>query len=146
MSDNKAIIEDFLSHNGVTDAELAHFGVKGMRWGVRRGENQTGGSGRQSRKELRKERDSQIENARETVRQKSIELESQAFKTYTAKTHAGRVAATKAYDRMSAEIANSPEYATASKMTSQEKRVVGSVLAMYGGATVALIALSKVGS
>ena len=45
MSDNKAIIEDFLSHNGVTDAELAHFGVKGMRWGVRRGENQTGGSG-----------------------------------------------------------------------------------------------------
>ena len=37
MSDNKAIIEDFLSHNGVTDAELSHYGVKGMRWGVRRG-------------------------------------------------------------------------------------------------------------
>lgn len=37
MSDNKAIIEDFLSHNGVTDAELIHYGVKGMRWGVRRG-------------------------------------------------------------------------------------------------------------
>lgn len=36
MSDNKAIIEDFLSHKGITDAELAHYGVKGMRWGVRR--------------------------------------------------------------------------------------------------------------
>lgn len=37
MSGNKAIIEDFLSHNGVKDAELSHYGVKGMRWGVRRG-------------------------------------------------------------------------------------------------------------
>ena len=37
MSDNKAIIEDFLSHNGATNEELAHYGVKGMRWGVRRG-------------------------------------------------------------------------------------------------------------
>lgn len=146
MSDNKAIIEDFLSHNGITDAELSHYGVKGMRWGVRRGKNQTGGSGQQSRKERRKEKDSQIEKAREIVRQKNIELESQAFKTYTAKTEKGRMAATKAYDRMSAELVNSPEYATANKMTSREKRVVGSVLAMYGGATVAMIALSKVGS
>jgi hypothetical protein len=32
--------EDFLQHmSTLTDDELAHFGVKGMRWGVKRGDN-----------------------------------------------------------------------------------------------------------
>ena len=56
---------------------------------------------------------------------REIELERQAFKTYSANGEKAVQAAIRKYDKMAADLISNPDAATAARMTSGEKWAVG---------------------
>lgn len=114
--------------------ELKHYGKKGMKWGVRN-EDPSGSSGGLSRKEKRAAKNAEIEEARDRQRMRAVELDKQAFRTYTANGQKATEAAVRKYDKMQAELLTNPDAATAAKMTSGEK----AALAVNWGLTAAVI-------
>lgn len=100
---------------------LAHFGVKGMKWGVKR--------------QQRKEKNQQIRDARQRIANKEAEiinLDRQANKASSTKE---RARLDKLSTKKAVDLFNSPDHATAARMTSGEKWVNGIML----GTTVAIV-------
>lgn len=142
-------VDNYLESMGMeVGSDLKHYGKKGMKWGVR---NEDGGSGggavrgeaRAARKAKRQAENDEIEGARERQRMRGIEIERQAFKTYTANGEKAVQAAVKKYDKMSADLLTNPDASTAMKMTSGEKLSAGiqwgvaaAGLAVYAGVKV----------
>lgn len=120
-------VDNYLEHMGLeVGDELKHYGKKGMKWGVRNDDD--GGKGRPgggdkgpSRKERRAAADAEINDARDRQRMRGVELERQAFKTYSANGQKAAEAAVRKYDKMNAELLSNPDATTAAKMTSGEK-------------------------
>jgi len=134
-------VDDYLAHMGVeVDDELKHYGKKGMKWGVRK--NAIAKSSGLSRQERKAAKNKEITDARERQRMRGVELERQAFKTYSANGRAAAEAAVRKYDKMADELVNNPDAATAAKMTSGEKIANGINWAIVGGLTAASIGLS----
>lgn len=104
--------------------ELAHYGTKGMKWGVRRAQ--------------RKERNAQIKGARQRIASKQAEVHSLARQSSKAKTAAERARLDKLATKKAKELFESPDHLTASRMTSGEKWMTGVLL----GTTVAVGAAS----
>lgn len=134
-------VDDYLAHVGVeVDDELKHYGKKGMKWGVRK--EAIAKSAGLSRKERKAARNKEIEDARNRQRMRGVELERQAFKTYSAKGRAAAEAAVRKYDKMADDLVNNPDAETAAKMTSGEKAANAVNWTIVGGLTVAAMALS----
>lgn len=119
---------------------LEHYGVKGQKWSVTR--NTPNGATNKAARVTRKMKNQQILDARSRQKDRSFQLERQAFKTYSA---SGDKAARKAqdkYSKMEAQLLNNPDAKTASKMTSGEKAVVAGA---YGGLALVTIGLMATG-
>jgi len=134
-------VDSYLAHMGVeVDEELKHYGKKGMRWGVRK-EPGTGGAA-PSRRERKAAKNKEITDARDRQRMRGVELERQAFKTYSSKGRAAAEAAVRKYDKMADDLMKNPDAATAARMTSGEKAAAAVNWTIVGGLTVASIALA----
>lgn len=134
-------VDDYLAHMGVeVDDELKHYGKKGMKWGVRK--NEIAKSAGLSRRDRKIARNKEITEARERQRMRGVELERQAFKTYSANGRAAAEAAVRKYDKMAEDLLSNPDAATAAKLTSGEKAAAAVNWAIVGGLTAASIGLS----
>jgi hypothetical protein len=134
-------VDDYLAHVGVeVDDELKHYGKKGMKWGVRK--SAIAKSAGLSRRERKIAKNKEITDARERQRMRGVELERQAFKTYSANGRAAAEAAVRKYDKMAEDLLSNPDAATASKLTSGEKAAAAVNWAIVGGLTAASIGLS----
>ena len=137
-------VDNYLEHLGLeVGDDLKHFGVKGMKWGVTRDRGGSGGSGGgdkgPTRKEKRAAANAEIEGARTRQRERSVELERQAFKTYSANGEKATKAALAKYDKMELDLLNNPDAATAARLTSGEKIAVG---VQWGILTVGMAGLT----
>lgn len=90
---------------------LAHFGVKGMKWGVKRAQ--------------RKERNQQIKTARRNIRDKENDLMDTVRKADKAKTAGERAKLDKLATKKAKDLFDDPDQLTASRMTSGEKWING---------------------
>lgn len=88
---------------------LEHFGVKGMKWGVRRDKPST----------------SAIISARTRVAGRQRQLQAQADKLNLARTDKERTREAKTFAKMEADFLKSPDRATAARMTKGEKFIMG---------------------
>ena len=143
------LAHSYLSSVGidVDDDAIEHYGKKGMKWGVRHDIPAAGGAGgggaaaAPSRKERKAANDKAIMDARDRQRTRAVELERQAFKTYSANGEKAAAAALKKYDKMEMDLLHHPDGATAAKMTSGEKASAAVSWAIVGGLSVAAIGL-----
>lgn len=91
--------------NPPLDDALAHVGVKGMKWGVRK----------------KRATSDQIREARVKVRNQESQINKQASRVDNAKTAKSRAAAQKKHHEMSMSYLKSPDRETASRLTTGEK-------------------------
>jgi len=135
-------VDNYLAHYGVEvdDDEIKHYGKKGMKWGHRKAEIATAAG--MSRRDRKMAKNKEITQARERQRMRGVELERQAFKTYSAKGRAAAEAAVRKYDKMADDLVNNPDAATAAKMTSGEKTAAAVNWSIVAGLTAATWALS----
>lgn len=101
---------------------IAHFGVKGMKWG--------------QRKAARRERNAQIKSARQRIATKESEIHAHVRAANKAKTTAERARHDRLATRKANELFNSPDHLTASRMTTGEKWTTG--LLLGGGTALAV--------
>lgn len=144
-------VDDYLAHLGIdppdlilTEDEFAHFGKKGMKWGVRNDDSSGGaggGSSQPSRKEKRAAQNEEIISARGRQREREVEVQRQAFKTYSASGEKAAAAALKKYDKMEADLLTNPDAATAAKLTSGERTANNISLGVLAIGAVGLTAL-----
>ena len=90
---------------------IEHFGTKGMKWGVRR--------------QQRKERNTQIKTARKNIRKKEDEIHDLDKRARKSKSATERASLDKLATKKAAALFNSPDHATAARMTTGEKWVTG---------------------
>lgn len=144
MSD---LAHSYLSSMGidVDEEAIEHYGKKGMRWGVRNdsssGGAAGGGAAGPTRKEKKAANNQAILDARDRVRQRNVELERQAFKTYMASGEKAAAAALKKYDKMELDNLTHPDQKTAVKMTSGEKASAAVSWAILGAVGIGLGAI-----
>lgn len=165
MSDT---VDAYLAHMGVeVDDEIKHYGVPGMKWGKRKAASsntgsssgpssnsapraQERGAARAARKAAREKNNQEINEARLRQREREVELERQAFKTYAANGEKAIAAATRKYERMEANLLENPDAATAAKLTTGEKWATGVNLALGAASVVGYVgymaALKKAGA
>lgn len=108
-----------------TDDFLEHYGVKGMKWGVRRNRDSSGsgGPGRIART-MKKidDRDTRIENARLNVEKRRSEIAKtrREMKRETKAFSKERKAGRNDIRNMKLDLLNDPDTVTATRMTSGE--------------------------
>ena len=150
----------------LTDAEkekvrtdvLAHYGVPGMKWGVRRNRDDSGPSRREQRRQASRDRDAEILNARS--RQAKVEanftkrqgnLDALAAKTYSTRygskehfeANAKYERAVKKIEKDYEASLSSPDAVTAARLTRGEKIATGVMAGVGAAFVVGSIALSK---
>jgi hypothetical protein len=110
-----------------TDDFLAHYGVKGMKWG--------------KRKAARLERNREILSARGRQVEREDKYEQSVVDYFNAKTRSGKAKAERAMAENEKKLINSPDAAMAAKLTSGEKWANGAAWASAGIATATYAAL-----
>ena len=105
--------------------ELAHHGVKGMKWGVRR--------------QMRRERNQQIKTARRNISAKQHELHDIQRRANKTKSASERAKLDALSSKKAAELFNHPDQVTAARLTSGEKFTT----ALLIGGSAAVIGTSR---
>ena len=100
----------------ISEQVLEHYGVKGMKWGVRRK-----ASDKTARRQAKKQRNADIKAAREKMKQNWDKAGKKEEAYYAAKTAAGKKKAEIDLDNFLLKMSKSPEAALASQRTSREK-------------------------
>jgi hypothetical protein len=126
------------------DDWMAHHGILGMHWGVRKSESSSP-SKKQTRKETRQARDKEIIAARLRQNKRVATVQKAAARTYLETTKKGQEAAEKAYERAEKILINNPDADTASKMTHGEKVLNGLAWGTFGALTIGSIAIAAKG-
>lgn len=123
-----------MSKNGIVSPSeqvedfLAHYGVKGMRWGVRKLDN---GNRTKVRPKRASYDDIRSARRRQTARESAIEEARDRIKA-APKGSAAASKAGEAHQKAVSEYLNSPDRVTANRLLKGEKVALG-VLAAFGG-------------
>lgn len=132
----------------MTDTELAHYGVKGMKWGVTR-EGPSRSERRAERKAKKKadwdEHDKNVMGARQRQADRVKEMDKLAAKTYSATSELGRLKAEAAYNKLANETMNGLDAQAAQVLTRGERQVNGALLSVGLVALAASAALTIAG-
>lgn len=106
-----SVPDTYLAQSAFDDVDdfLEHFGVKGMKWGVRRDKPSTNA----------------IISARTRVAGRQRQLQSQADKLNLATSEKSRNKEAKTFAKMEADFLKSPDRVTAARMTRGEKYILG---------------------
>lgn len=116
----------------MTNVELAHVGVKGMKWGVRKDDSAP--SARSQRKAAKKaewdEHDRNVMGARERQAGRVKELDQLAARTYSATSELGRARATVAYNKLQTETLTGLDAQAAQVLTRGERRATQAIAAI----------------
>lgn len=115
------------------DTALAHYGVKGMKWGQRKAESSSSSGKRPSRRQARKQRNADIRRARVATAVRQGKLEEGIIDLEFGDTKRVRANGARMIAKYSDQLANSPDTQTAQKLTTGEKWTLG-----LGGAAMAL--------
>lgn len=129
VPEDGTVLKHYAIGEVMDDADsLAHFGIKGMRWGVRRGDT-SGGSAGPTFKEARREVRTVSKSARTAIKEGK-----------KAKDQAGRDAAADKYDAQVRKKLDTPEFKAAfNKANTMSKgEMVAHVLAFNGGAAITI--------
>jgi hypothetical protein len=111
--------------------ELAHYGVKGMRWGVRKDRASSSGPSGPTRAQRRQARDAEILAARKTVQAYQVRSLRNELNFYKSLVTGGRKEAFRILRRDAKEFANSPELKIAQRRTTGEKWLLGAGAALF---------------
>jgi hypothetical protein len=109
--------------------ELAHHGVKGMKWGVRR--------------QMRRERNQQIKTARRNIANRQAEIHAIERRANKTKSASERAKLDALSTKKAAELFNHPDQTTAARLTSGEKFTTALLI---GGSAAVIGASGAVGS
>lgn len=126
-------VEEILARSGIKDDSLQHFGVKGMRWGIRKAEDSADGSSAKPKKST-KPTNADIKSARERQKTRAREFEEASAEYYTSRTAKGEAAAERLMRNKEWELYNGPDRDIADRMTTGEKVVTG----IFAGAPIAI--------
>lgn len=121
------------------DEFLAHYGVKGMRWGVRK-RSEGGGSSEPTRKERRAQKNREIVTARSRQAARERNFQEAQAEFIVARTNKGQDRAERMMRQMEREYYTHPDAATAQRMTSGEKWATGLTLVGFGLSAASLVA------
>lgn len=113
--------------------ELLHYGVKGMRWGVRKDRSSSAGP---SRWEKRRARDQEIKDARARQASRQGETLKAEAALYNSVVTGGRKEAVATLRERQNDYFKNPDYALAAKKTTGEK-AVATMLVAYGAGILA---------
>lgn len=115
------------------DDFIKHYGKKGMRWGVRKSEDSSGGSSKPRRP---KNADIKAARSRQDDRVRDFQEKSAAY--YTSRSSKGEAFAERTMRNAEWDLFNNPDVAVAGRMTTGEKWVTG----FFVAAPVVVAALS----
>lgn len=145
-----------MSHISLGDipmSELAHHGVKGMKWGVRRTPEQLGNKKpKKPKKKKITNHDIKSARVRQTERKMKVALATMNLNSATAAgsgvSDKGQKAAAKAYSKALSEYRNNPDFMTSRRFTTMEKVGVGvaSNVLMPGIGTIPALAIIGINS
>jgi hypothetical protein len=127
-----------------SEEALAHFGVKGMKWGVRKPDDSGGGSGGPA-KLKGKERTDAILNARVRQGARKYAYQNATAEFMVARTAKGQDAAEKSMRKLEKEFYEGEDFKLSKQYTTGEKWVGGVSWAALGAAAVGLLYASAQG-
>lgn len=128
----------------MTDADdfLAHYGIKGMKWGHHKSQTTTSGEPKQSRRQRRAANNSAIREARSRQSGRARAYEEAQAEFFVARTNKGQAKAEEIMRRMEKDFFTHPDATTAAKLTSGEKLATGLAYGSIGLTIVGMIARS----
>lgn len=117
-------MKTIIAGNPPLEEVVQHFGVKGMRWGVRRTTYKSG----------------EIKDARRRSQSLARGVQNAEDKVNLAKTPAAKASAQKEWDKASKDWLRSPDRATAMRMTAGEKAAAAMLVAVTAGGAAPFVA------
>lgn len=125
------------------DNFLAHYGIKGMKWGVRRRRSEGGEASGPSRKEQRSQRNREIMEARSRQAARQRKFQEAQAEFVVARTRKGEARAEKLMREMEKAYFTNPDAQTAARMTTGEKWAAAIAFAGVGLSTISLAAATR---
>lgn len=111
------------------DDFIKHYGKKGMRWGVRKSEDSSGGSSSGRSAKPRKPKSADIKEARKRQLSRVRDFEEKSAAYYTSRSAKGEAFAERTMRNAEWDLYNNPDAAVANRMTAGEKWLTGALFA-----------------
>lgn len=123
------------------DTFLEHFGVKGMRWGVRRGDSGDSSSASKPKKAKVTSRD--IKDARKRQDDRLRDFQEKSADYYTSRSSKGEALAERKMRNAEWDLYNNPDAKTANRFTTGEKWATAAIIGLPAAINLAIYGASR---